>query len=279
MPETLIGQISMSSLKLAAIQMNCVPGNVTANLTHSLERIDRAAEAKPDLICFPESVLDGYSCRDPELPSLARSVPGPETERIAEAARRHGVWICWSLAESLGDGGVANTALLFDRNGDIQLHYQKTHLCQEVGETDAYRFGESLDVTSVDGIKVGVMICFDRHYPEAARELALKGAQLILHPTATVWFTPNPRTINTAMMRTRAYENRCYILSVNQVNYNGGSALFGPWGDVITVADIGEEILECEIDTDELRRIPNKHFALMEARRPHLYTSKSTSPA
>lgn len=268
----------MSSLKLSAIQMNCVAGDVDANLAHSLDLIDRAAEGEPDLICFPESVLDGYSCRDPELPSLARSVPSAETERIAEAAKRHGVWICWSLAESLSDSGIANTSLLFDRNGDIQLHYQKSHLCQEVGETDAYRFGENLDVTSVDGVEVGIMICFDRHYPEAARELRLKGAQLILHPTATVWFTPNPRTINTAMMRTRAYENRCYILSVNQVNYNGGSALFGPWGDVITVAELGEKIIACEIDTEELDRVPDKHFALMEARRPHLYTSGKQLP-
>lgn len=268
----------MSSLKLSAIQMNCVVGDVDANLVHSLELIDRAAEGEPDLICFPESVLDGYSCRDPELLSLARSVSSSETERIAEAAKRHGVWICWSLAELLSDSGIANTSLLFDRNGDIQLHYQKSHLCREVGETDVYRFGENLDVTSVDGVEVGIMICFDRHYPEVARELCLKGAQLILHPTATVWFTPNPGTINTAMMRTRAYENRCYILSVNQVNYNGGSALFGPWGDVITVAEPGEKILTCEIDTEELDLVPDKHFALMEARRPHLYTSDKQSP-
>jgi predicted amidohydrolase len=259
--------------------MNCVSGDVDANLTHSLELIDRATTSDPDLICFPESVLDGYSCRNSNLRDLARSVPGPETDRIAEAARRHSVWICWSLAESLDDSGVANTALLFDRNGDIQLHYQKTHLCKEAGETNAYQFGESFGVTSVEGVNVGIMICFDRHYPEAARELALKGAQLILHPTATVWFTPNPRTINTAVMRTRAYENRCYILSVNQTNFNGGSALFGPWGDVLTVAEVGEEILECKVYKDELKHVPDKHFALMEARRPHLYSAGTTKPA
>ena len=268
----------MASLKLSAVQMKCVVGDIETNLAHSLELIDKAAEDEPDLICFPESVLDGYSCRDPELPNLARSVPSPETDRIAEAAKRHGAWICWSLPESLSDSGVANTSLLFDRNGDIQLHYRKSHLCREVGETEVYTFGEDLDVVAVDGVEVGIMICFDRHYPEAARELRLKGAQLILHPTATVWFTPNPWTINTAMMRTRAYENRCYILSVNQVNYNGGSALFGPWGDVITIAEIGEEILTCEIDTEELDRVPKNHFALMEARRPHLYTSDKESP-
>jgi predicted amidohydrolase len=252
--------------------MNCIAGDVDANLAHSIELIDRAAEDGPDLICFPESVLDGYACRDPDLSSLARAVPGPETEQIAEAAKRHGVWICWSLPELQSDLGIANTCLLFDRNGDIQLHYQKSHLCQEVGETQSYRFGESLGVTSVEGVKIGIMICFDRHYPEVARALRLMGAQVILHPSATVWFTPNPRSINTAMMRTRAYENRCYILSVNQANYNGGSSLFGPWGDVITVGEPGEKILTREIDTEELDRVPDNHFALMEARRPHLYT-------
>jgi predicted amidohydrolase len=262
----------MPKLKLAAVQMRCETGDVDGNLARSLELIDRAAELEPDLICFPESVLDGYACRSPDLPNLARSVPSIQTDRISEAAQRHKTWICWSLAESHGEG-VANTALLFDRSGNIRLHYRKTHLCREVGETEAYQYGQDLDVVSVDGVDVGMMICFDRHYPETARELRLKGAQLILHPTATIWFTPDPDSINTAMMRTRAYENRCYILSVNQVNYNGGSALFGPWGDVSTVAGEGEEILTCEIDTEELKRVPDNHFALLEARRPQLYSS------
>lgn len=255
---------------LSAIQMSCVVGNVEANLERSLKLIDRAAESGPDLICFPESVLDGYACRSPDIASLSRPVPGPETDRIADAARRHDAWICWSLAEA-ADGGVFNTALLFDRSGEIRLHYRKSHLCAEVGEPKAYRPGDRLDVVDVDGVSVGIMICFDRHYPEAARALRLKGAQLILHPTATVWFTPNPRSINTAMMRTRAYENRCWLLSVNQVNYNGGSALFGPWGDVATVAELGEEILTAEIGPEELTRVPSNHFGLMEARRPELY--------
>ena len=269
----------MSSLSLSAIQMSCVVGNVAANLDRSLALIDRAASVdtgKPDLICFPESVLDGYACRNPELSSLARPVPGPETARIAEAAKKHGVWICWSLAESV-DGKVCNTSVLFDRNGDIKLRYRKSHLCAEVGETTAYLPGDNLDTVDVDGVQVGIMICFDRHYPEAARALRLKGAQLILHPTATVWFTPNPGSINTAMMRTRAYENRCYVLSVNQANYNGGSALFSPWGNVATCAGLGEEILAARIDTDELANVPPNHFALLEARRPNLYEGNCSS--
>ncbi len=88
------------------------------NLHRSVELIDCAAERNPDLIYFSESVLDGYSGRSPDLPDLARPVPGPETDRVAEAARRHGVWICWSLAESVDGAAVCNTSLLFDRSGE-----------------------------------------------------------------------------------------------------------------------------------------------------------------
>ena len=176
----------------------------------------------------------------------------------------------WSLAERV-KRGIANTAILFDREGRIRLRYRKVHLCLEADEHIAYAAGRKFPVVAVEKIKVGVMICFDRHYPEAARELRLKGAQLILHPTATDWFKPNPESINTAMMRTRAYENRCFILSVNQVNYGGGSALFGPWGEVVASAGEKEEILYWPLDLDLIEKMPENFFELMNARRPDMY--------
>jgi len=247
--------------------MRCRKGDVEWNLNHSIELIHQAVGRKVDLICFPESVLDGYACGES---GHARTVPGKETDAIAKLAASRRVWIMWSLAEKVKNG-ISNTALLFDREGRIRLCYRKVHLCLEANEHIAYVSGRKFPVVAVEEIKVGVMICFDRHYPEAARELRLRGAQLILHPTATDWFKPNPESINTAMMRTRAYENRCFILSVNQANFGGGSALFGPWGEVVASAGEKEEILYCPVRIDSIYKMPKNVFELMKARRPDTY--------
>jgi predicted amidohydrolase len=265
-------RMSMESMKLAAAQMKVETGNVAANLQHSLELIDTAAAHGVDLICFPESILDGYALENPHLADLACPIPSQETDAVAQAAARHGVWVMWTLAEKRTDGKISNTALLFDRQGNIQLHYRKSHLCTEANEHIVYTPGDQLDVIQVEGFGVGAMICFDRHFPEVSRTMRLKGAQLILHPTATDWFTPDPNHINHAMMRTRAYENRCFILSVNQVNYGGGSALYGPWGEVLALAGKEEEILYGEIDRQRITLRPENTFELLGMRRPELYT-------
>jgi predicted amidohydrolase len=161
---------------------------------------------------------------------------------------------------------------LFDRQGQLRLHYRKSHLCTEVNEHIIYQYGQGYPVSEVEkGFKTGAMICYDRHFPEAARTIRLQGANLILHPTATDWFALGSQHINQAMMRTRAYENRCYLLSVNQVNFGGGSALYSPWGDVLAQAGQGEEILLAEIDHDRLDNRPENTFELLSERRPEIY--------
>jgi len=266
--------MAMDKLQIAAVQMNVSEGDPQVNLKRSSLLLQEAVQAGADLVCFPESVLDGYACRRPELPDLARPIPCSESDEIATLALKNKVWVLWSMAERLGES-IYNSALLFDRQGELKLLYRKTHLCREVGEIDAYQPGSSLSVTDVNGWTVGVMICFDRHYPEVARSLALQGAQLILHPTATVWFKPDPLSINTAMMRTRSYENRCFILSINQTNYGGGSALFSPWGETIAVAGEEETILMTETDPSQLVLQSDIHFDILSGRQPQLYISKT----
>jgi predicted amidohydrolase len=262
--------MTKSILNIAAVQMAVRVGEPQVNLDRTSILLQEAVQAGAGLVCFPESVLDGYACRQPELPHLARPVPCFETDEIAEQAQKHHVWVLWSLAER-HDDSVFNSALLFDPQGEIKLHYRKTHLCGEVGEINVYQHGSSLQVAEIDGWTVGVMICYDRHYPEVARSLALQGAQLILHPTATVWFKPDPLSINTAMMRTRAYENRCFILSINQVNYGGGSAFFSPWGETLAISGDEETILMAEADPSQLVMQPENHFDILAGRQPHLY--------
>lgn len=262
--------MTASILRAAAIQMLCQPGDLEANLARSEALARRAAGEGLDLICFPESVLDGYTCAAPGLEQRSRSVPGPETERIGRLARELDCAVLWSLPERAPEG-VFNSVLLFGPQGELLLHYRKVHLCREVGEVPAYRPGADFPVVTYRGVGLGVMVCFDRHYPEAARSLRLQGAQLILHPSATVWFRPDPLSLNTAMMRTRAYENRCFVLSINQANYGGGSALFGPFGEVVAAAGEGEQILQLEIDLAAAQAPPDGHFDILGGLRPEVY--------
>lgn len=259
-------------MKLAAAQITTEVGDVQANLNCSLARIEEAAAHGADLVCFPESVLDGYACESDELPLWSRALRDPEIRDIQAAARKARIWVMWSLAEKV-DSGIANTAILIGRDGQIAMTYRKTHLCAEDNEAVAYTPGISFDVVSVEGLNVGAMICYDRHFPEVARTIRLKGADLILHPTATDWFSEHSRTnsINTAMMRTRAYENRAFILSVNRANDGGGSALFGPDGSIISLAGPGEEMLYCDVDVTLKHK---NRYDLMAARRPSIYSPR-----
>lgn len=259
-------------MKVAAAQLKCELGNVEMNLARSLERIEQAAAEGADLVCFPESVLDGYAAYSSELINLSRGIDSDEIRQVTAAAQKYGLWVMWSLAEKVG-ARVANTAVLIDRSGQIVMTYRKTHLCAECNETVAYLPGEALPVAPIEGVNVGAMICFDRHFPEVVRTMRLKGADLILHPTASSWFDSDSISngINTAMMRTRAYENRCFILSVNQANKGGGSALFGPGGEVIGVAGRGDEILYFDVDLDLIRNNPINTHELVGARRPTIY--------
>lgn len=253
--------------------MECAVGDVEKNLNHSIDLIEKVGANKVDLICFPESVLDGYACDRPELQECARKLQDNEVKRIGEMAKKVQASILWTLAER-NEECIYNSAILFDHKGCIQTVYRKTHLCPEVNEHTSYVRGESLDVTTIADIKTGTMICYDRHFPEVARSLRRQGAELILHPTATKWFAPDPNSLNTAMMRTRAYENRCFILSVNQANYQGGSAFFGPWGEVFSVVGESEEIMYVEFDQQVIKQKPEGAMDLWPNRRPQLYFEK-----
>ena len=262
-------------MKIAAVQMECRVGDVAHNLRHSLELIEEACTHDVDLVCFPESVLDGYACNTPELPECARSTASREVREISLAASKFETFVMWSLPEQAGDA-IFNSAILFDRVGRIQTLYRKTHLCREAHEHVSYQLGNGFPTALVDDARVGIMICFDRHFPEVARNLKLLGVDIILHPTATDSFSPDRDSLNTAMMRTRAYENKLFILSVNQANYGGGSALFSPWGEIVTLAGAGEEIMCVEIDVpmmagDLTDTDPMNRFDLMSSRRPEVY--------
>jgi len=156
-----------------------------------------------DVLITPECFLDGYMVRERETTTMdqlrACAVDGPDDPlilRAAETAKRLGCWMVFGASQRLDDGAVANVACLIDREGRHAGTYRKIHCCS------FYQGGDELPVFETDFATVGIVICADRRWPENIRVLRLKGAEIILNPTWG-WHGDG----NTAMMRTRAYEN------------------------------------------------------------------------
>lgn len=173
-----------------------------------LSELEAANAKRADLFITPECWLDGYAAPDrgssPErLRTVAQSLESsPYLERVAREAREREMWICFGFV-SVEDGNIYNAAGLWDSSGRRVGVYHKTHL-----QTHDVQFsrGENLPVWPSPWGPLGMMICADRRWPETARVLRLQGARLILNPTYGFY-----SDLNEAMMRTRSYENECFI--------------------------------------------------------------------
>ena len=165
--------------------------------------VARTAAGELDVLITPECFLDGYMVRERQTTTMDRlracAVDGPDDPlivRAAATAKRLGCWMVFGASQRLDGGAVANVAYLIDRDGRHVGTYRKIHCCR------FYQPGDELPVFETDFATVGIVICADRRWPENIRVLRLKGAEIILNPTWG-WHGDG----NTAMMRTRAYEN------------------------------------------------------------------------
>jgi predicted amidohydrolase len=216
-----------------------------ANLETMRETISDHPEA--DLVVFPELFLSGYTTVGVE--ELSVDPEGPEVERVAAVAREHSTAVIFGAPERFG-GGHANSAIYVDKNGTLGGVYRKTHLFGS--EREAYVPGDELLVVDLEGLKVGLMICFDVEFPEVARALAQDGADLFVTVSANMEpFGPDHRTFVTA----RALENGLPHAYVNQIgrgeefNFTGGTFAVSADGDVLDDAgDAGEGVLDVRLE-------------------------------
>jgi len=184
--------------------------NVRGNASLALERIEnyvrKAAELGAKIVVTPETCLDGYVCHQQGLThekfcKLAEPETGPRIARLREVARELDLYLCVGFSE-LENDQLFNTALLIGPGGETVGKYRKTH-----GVEQLYEIGDELPVFETRHGKVGILICFDRQLPEAARSLAAQGAELILIPSNGMW-----GRMNDALLRTRAYENGLFLV-------------------------------------------------------------------
>jgi len=272
----------MPPTSLAVVQTDCALADTAGNLAMLLRKLHAAADAGADLITFPECVLSGYgfASRAATL-EVAEPVPGPSAAAVAEACAARKVWCVFGLMERAGDR-LYNSAAVVGPAGVVGC-YRKTHLpC--VGADKFTDPGPGpLGVFDLDGLKLGVGVCFDGGFPELPRVLALLGADLIVLPTN---WAEKAMTTARVMPPARALENGVFFAACNRIGtesgfkYIGHSSIHDPTGSPLATADHdGEAVLFARIDVAAARRkrvvnIPGEYEVdRVNWRRPELYAA------
>jgi N-carbamoylputrescine amidase len=268
-------------LKIALAQLAAGPDR-RRNLERCLDAMRRAAEAGAGLIAFPEVVLDRFFPQHPEHPGaaeLAEPIPGPSTEAVAAAARRFGLVTVFNLYEKAADGRFFDSSPVIDADGSLLGVTRMVHITDYPGfhEQAYYDLGDrGAPVYDTRVGRVGVAICYDRHFPEYTRALGLSGAELVVIPQAGVvgeW----PEGMYEAEVRTAAFHNGYFAVLANRVGaeealtFAGESFVSDPEGRILARGAQGEEeLVLAEVDlaaaaTSTARRL------FYRDRRPELY--------
>ena len=270
----------MATVRVAAVQMEPILGEVRRNLARIVSELERAAAGGARLAVFPECALSGYgfASRDEGLAHSA-SLEGPEVSAVAEAARASGCACLFGLLERDGDR-FYNACAIVDADGSV-AGYRKIHLPFLGIDMHVDPGDGPLAVREVAGLRVGVQICYDGAFPEASRVLALAGADLIALPTN--WPTHSECQAE-HMVPTRAMENTVYVMAVNRVGvesgfrFIGASSIADPAGRILARADdVEETLLFADVDvqlarTKRLVRVPGRHeIDRFADRRPGFY--------
>ena len=258
-------------IRLCGVQFAGVPREKGRNAETAERLIREAAALGAQVALTPEVALTGFVGGEAER-RMAEPIPGPSTDRFAELARELGVYVLLGLSE-LRDGDVLNATAVISRTGDLMGVMRKVHINKfETG--GGWRNGSAFPVWSIQTdsgvMTAGVMICYDREVPEAARILMLKGADLVFNPLACGCPTVD---IHRCLLRTRAFENEAFILVVNHAapRQNGHSLFIDFRGDIVGELGEAEGLLMCEADLDALGGHRAKGIYGPHHRRPDLY--------
>ncbi|MGH2532853.1 MAG: carbon-nitrogen hydrolase family protein [Thermomicrobiales bacterium] len=253
-------------LRVAAVQMNS-RDEKAKNIETALALIDRAAATGARLVALPE--VWTYLGDDEGNRDNAEPAPGPTIERLAERARRHGIYLhCGSVFETcLGDPRLFNTTVVLDPDGELIGTYRKIHMFDVVldgvasyQESATISPGDEIVTVDVDGVTVGLAICYDLRFPELFRILALRGAEVIVLPAAFTMTTGKDHW--EVLIRARAIENGVYLIAPAQVGSHatgkwcyGRSVIVDPWGTVLATGSDVETVIAAEVDRAYLQKV------------------------
>ena len=259
-------------MKVSCLQMNMKFGASEDNFEHAEQLINDAIKENPDVLVLPETWNTGFFPKE-NLTELSCKDGYEAKFRIGGLAKQYGVNIVAGSVSNVRDGKVFNTAMVFDRNGACIAEYDKTHLFTPMGEDDYYTGGDHLCCFSLDGVKCGIIICYDVRFPELTRKLALQGLDMLF--VVSQW--PKERIFHLRTLTTaRAIENQIFVVCCNSCGtaaktvYGGNSAIIDPFGKTLALAGENEEIITATYDIQIVSSIRGS-IPVFRDRRPELY--------
>ena len=279
---------STSTVTIALVQMTCTRAK-EPNVEKVIKRIAEAAAAGADVVCLQELFAGEYFCQSEDHARFdeAEPIPGPTSERLAAAAAEHGVIVIGSLFERRAAGLYHNTAVIYNADGSLAGMYRKMHIPDDPLYYEKFYFTPGdlgFRSFSTKAGQIGVCVCWDQWYPEAARLTALTGAEIIFYPTAIGWL-PNEKEQYGAsqhaawqtMMRSHAIANGVFVAAANRTGREGALEFWGrsfvsdPNGNILAEASNDREetlLVECQLGKVDVVRT---HWPFLRDRRIDAY--------
>ncbi len=283
----------LNPVRVALIQMRC-GADPAGNRERAVEKIRAAATDGARLICLPELYASQYFCQSEDHANfaLAEPIPGPSSENFAALAKEIGIVIVASLFERRAAGVYHNTAIVLNADGQLLGKYRKMHIPDDPLYYEKFYFTPGdLGFRSWDTAqgRIGVCVCWDQWFPEAARLTALSGAQILFYPTAIGWHPGEKKEHGPAqhsswetIQRGHAIANGCYVAAINRVGHEapaggagiefwGQSFLCDPRGVILSKGSVGEEeTLLVDIDYQKVEE-QRTHWPFLRDRRIDAY--------
>jgi N-carbamoylputrescine amidase len=263
--------------------------DVADNLARGLARIDEAAAAGAQIVCLPELFRSRYFCQTEEHAKfdLAEPIPGPSTEALSAKAKQHGIVIVGSLFERRAAGVYHNPAVVLDADGSLCGVYRKMHIPDDPLYYEKFYFTPGdLGFRSFQTkfARIGVLVCWDQWFPEAARLTALTGAEMLFYPTAIGWHQGEKEQFGEqqydawqTIQRSHAVANGVFVAAPNRVgtegtvDFWGGSFVAAPFGPLLAKASHDREellVVDCDLARVEETR---QHWPFLRDRRIDFY--------
>jgi N-carbamoylputrescine amidase len=259
----------MSTITIGLLQHACVP-DPEKNRAKTLALVERAAKSGAKIVCTQELFASQYFCQSENYANfqLAEEIPGPGTQAFQKLARKHGIVIVASFFERRTHGLYHNTAAIIDADGSLLGIYRKSHIPDDPLFYEKFYFtpGDTgFRAWQTKHAKIGVLICWDQWYPEAARLTAMQGAEIIFYPTAIGWHPSEKAALGAkqhdaweTIQRSHAVANGCFVASVNRIGRErpaGGDGIEF-WGQSFVAGTSGELLARASANKEEVLLAP-----------------------
>ena len=260
---------SDTTVRLGLVQTSC-SADTRENLRKTLAQVERCAKAGAQIISTQELFRSQYFCQNEDHANfkLAESIPGPSTDAFCKLAKKHRVVIVASLFEKRASGLYHNTAAIIDADGSLLGIYRKMHIPDDPLFYEKFYFTPGdlgFKAWQTRYAKIGVLICWDQWYPEAARLTAMQGAEILFYPTAIGWhpsekaeYGVNQHGAWETIQRSHAVANGCYVAVANRIGLEtpiGGDGIQF-WGQSFVAGTSGQILAKACVDKEENLIVP-----------------------